>query len=208
MIIAEEARSTVAESAVEADKVEAELIGQAQNGDARAWEALVGRYQAAVFRLAYLVVRDGAEAEDVAQEAFVRAYLSMDKFEIGRPFRPWLMAITVNLARNRRRSVGRYLNNLRRLVEREPEPVRLHHFGADLEAQRQAQMLWQAVQQLNQKGQDVVYLRYFLDMSEAETAETLDIAPGTVKSRLHRALKQLRGIVERDFSELSEAFKT
>ena len=185
-------------------QMEAALIGRAQTGDDRAWELLVGRYQTAVFRLAYLVVRDGVEAEDVAQEAFVKAFLSLDKFDLTRPFRPWLMAITVNLARNSRRSLGRYLNNLRRLIEREPEPVQLHHFGENVEARQQAQLLWQAVQQLNQKSQDVVYLRYFLDMSEAETAETLDIAPGTVKSRMHRALKQLRGVIERDFPTLGD----
>jgi RNA polymerase sigma-70 factor (ECF subfamily) len=184
------------------EQAEAELIGRAQDGDERAWEVLVGRYQAAAFRLAYLVVRDAADAEEVAQEAFVRAFLSLDRFELGRPFRPWLMSITVNLARNRRRSLGRYLNNLRRLIEREPEPVQLHHYGENLQARREAHLLWQAVQKLNQKGQEVVYLRYFLEMSEAETAETLDIAPGTVKSRLHRALKQLRGVIEREFGEL------
>ncbi len=187
--------------------LEADLIRRAQQGDEQAWDRLVGIHQQAAFRLAYLVVGDAADAEDVAQDAFVRAFLSLDRFELGRPFRPWLMAITVNLARNRRRSFGRYLHNLRRLIEREPEPVQIHHFGEDLQARREARMLWQAVQQLNQKAQDVVYLRYFLEMSEAETAETLDIAPGTVKSRLHRALKQLRGVIERNFPELADAFE-
>jgi RNA polymerase sigma-70 factor (ECF subfamily) len=200
MIITENAHLTVQQD----EQVEAELIGRARRGDERAWEMLVGRHQAAAFRLAYLVVGDAADAEDVAQEAFVRAFLSLERFEIGRPFRPWLMAITVNLARNRRRSFGRYLNNLRRLIEREPEPVQLHQYGEDLQARREAHQLWQAVQQLNQKGQEVVYLRYFLEMSEAETAETLDIPPGTVKSRLHRALKQLRGVIEREFPELGD----
>jgi RNA polymerase sigma-70 factor (ECF subfamily) len=200
MIITENAHLAVQQE----EQAEAELIGRAQGGDEQAWEVLVGRHQAAAFRLAYLVVRDAAEAEDVAQEAFVRAFLSLDRFERGRPFRPWLMSITVNLARNRRRSLGRYLNNLRRLIEREPEPVHLHHYGDDLQARREAHLLWQAVQKLNQKGQEVVYLRYFLEMSEAETAETLGIVPGTVKSRLHRALKQLRGVIEREFGELGE----
>ena len=200
MIITENAHLTVQQE----EQAEAELLGRARRGDERAWEMLVGRHQAAAFRLAYLVVGDAADAEDVAQEAFVRAFLSLERFEIGRPFRPWLMAITVNLARNRRRSFGRYLNNLRRLIEREPEPVQLHQYGEDLQARREAHLLWQAVQQLNQKGQEVVYLRYFLEMSEAETAETLNIPPGTVKSRLHRALKQLRGVIEREFPELGD----
>jgi RNA polymerase sigma-70 factor (ECF subfamily) len=164
----------------------------------------VGHHQEAAFRLAYLIVRDPADAEDVAQDAFVRAFLALDKFELGRPFQPWLMSITVNLARNRLRSLGRYLNNLRRLTQQEPKPVQMHGYGEDLQARQQADLLWRAVQRLNRKGQEVVYLRYFLDMSEAEMAETLDIAPGTVKSRLHRALKQLRGVIEKDFSELKE----
>jgi len=184
------------------EQTESDLIRRARQGEDVAWERLVGQHQQAAFRLACLVIGDAADAEDVAQEAFVKAFLSLDRFELGRPFRPWLMAITVNLARNRRRSFGRYLNNLRRLIEREPEPVHMHHYGEDLQVQQEAQMLWQAVRQLNQKAQDVVYLRYFLEMSEAETAETLKIAPGTVKSRLHRALKQLRGIIEHEFPEL------
>lgn len=203
MIINENARP----AAQQDEQAEAELIGRAQKGDERAWELLVGRHQEAAFRLAYLKVGDAADAEDVAQEAFVRAFLSLDRFELGRPFRPWLMAITVNLARNRRRSFGRYLHNLRRLIEREPDPVQLHHYGEDLQSRREARLLWQAVRQLNQIGQEVVYLRYFLEMSEAETADTLDIAPGTVKSRLHRALKQLRGVIERDFPGLADVFR-
>jgi RNA polymerase sigma-70 factor (ECF subfamily) len=203
MIINEDANLTLQQDG----RAETNLIGRAQNGDELAWEKLVRLHQEAAFRLAYLVVGDAADADDVAQEAFVRAYLSLDRFELGRPFRPWLMAITVNLARNRKRSFGRYLHNLRRLIEREPEPVRLHHYGEDLQARQEARSLWQAVQRLNQKAQDVVYLRYFLEMSEAETAETLDIAPGTVKSRLHRALKQLRGIIDREYPELGSAFR-
>jgi RNA polymerase sigma-70 factor (ECF subfamily) len=186
------------------EQAEAELIGRAKRGDQQAWEMVVGHHQEAAFRLAYLIVRDPADAEDVAQDAFVRAFLALDKFELGRPFRPWLMSITVNLARNRLRSLGRYLNNLRRLTQQEPKPVQMHGYGEDLQARQQADLLWRAVQRLNRKGQEVVYLRYFLDMSEAEMAETLDIAPGTVKSRLHRALKQLRGVIEKDFSELKE----
>lgn len=178
---------------------ETALIRRARGGDDQAWEKIVGRYQTAVFRLAYLKMQDAVEAEDVAQEVFVRAFLALESFEIGRPIRPWLMAITVNLARNRRRSIGRYLHNLRRLIEREPEPVQMHAVSQDYQAKEQARVLWQAVQQLNDKAQEVVYLRYFLEMSEAETAETLGIAPGTVKSRLHRALKQLRAVIERDY---------
>ena len=86
---------------------EPELIGRARQDDPHAWRLLVSRYQEPVFRLAYLVLRDPDEAADVAQEAFIQAYLSLERFDAERPFRPWLMRIAVNLARNRRRSLGR-----------------------------------------------------------------------------------------------------
>ena len=67
--------------------------------------------------------------------------------------------------------------------------------------------LWQAVQQLRPNAQEVIYLRYFLELSEAETAAALDIPAGTVKSRLHRALQQLRGVIEMDFVDLKEVIE-
>jgi RNA polymerase sigma-70 factor (ECF subfamily) len=193
---------------VERDDEEAEWIGRARQGDEAAWEVLVRRYQQPVFRLAYLILRDAGDAEDVAQEAFVRAFLSLHTFDLSRPLRPWLMRITVNLARNRRRSLGRYLANLRRAFEKNAEPAYSESAAGDRAQQHwQAHTLWQAVQQLNQIGQEVVYCRYFLDLSEAETAEALDIAPGTVKSRLSRAIQRLRQVIEADFPALRDAFE-
>lgn len=168
---------------------------------------LVTQYQEPVFRLAYLVLRDADEAADVAQEAFIQAFLSLDRFDPERPFRPWLMRITVNRARNRRRSLGRYLANVRKLLEKSPQPSA----NADATHQAvhgywQADRLGQAVERLNSIGREVIYLRYFLDMPEAEMAETLGVAPGTVKSRLHRALKRLQDVIAAEFPDLREAF--
>lgn len=168
-----------------------------------AWEQLVGQHQEPVFRLAYLIVGDGAEAEDVAQEAFIRAYLKLETFDGERPFRPWLLSIAANLARNRRRSIGRYWGALRRYWQNElPSDEKRRDWDGRLEARQ----LWQAVQRLRPAAQEIIYLRYFLDLSEAETAVTLDIAPGTAKSRLHRALKQLRAVIEADFPDLVETW--
>ncbi len=177
------------------------LIQQALRQDALAWEQLIRRYQEPVFRLAYLLLGDATEADDVAQETFIRAYLHLGQFDASRPLRPWLLQITANLARNRHRSLSRYWEALRRfwqsqLNEDETDDLTL--------AQQQAQTLWRAVRQLSREYQETVYLRYFLELSEAEVAETLQIAPGTVKSRLHRAIKQLRGVIELEFPELVE----
>jgi len=180
---------------------EPEWIAQAKAGSEQAWLLLVHAHQEAVFRLAYLLLRDPADADDVAQEAFVRAFLSLARFDETRPFRPWLLQITRNLARNRRRSLGRHLRHLARW-QADAEETAVAPSPSDSRAN--GRLLWQAVQILPLKGQEIVYLRYFLELSEAETAVVLNIPTGTVKSRLSRALAQLRGIIERDFPELRE----
>lgn len=181
---------------------EPDLIASARQGDAAAWETLARQYQEPVFRLAYLLVGDADEAEDVAQEAFIRALQALDRFDASRPLRPWLLRITANLARNRRRSVGRYWAALQRLFWAQPNAAMNVE---DKSLQRlEAQHLWQAVRRLNPADQQVIYLRYFLSVPEAEMATVLGVAPGTVKSRLHRALNRLRAIVEREFPLLQK----
>jgi RNA polymerase sigma-70 factor (ECF subfamily) len=193
---------------VPAGPTDAELVTLALDGDQDAWLRLVQAHQEAVFRLAYLMLGDPAEAEDAAQEAFIRAFEALARFDRSRPLRPWLMRIVANQARNRRRSAGRQLAHLRRLWATSPTPVAEHnpHGMGDLVGRRwEARRLWQAVARLRGNAQEVIYLRFFMELSEAETAETLGVPPGTVKSRLHRALGHLRQVIERDFPDLRES---
>jgi RNA polymerase sigma-70 factor (ECF subfamily) len=181
---------------------EADLIVRARQGSDVAWHTLVTEHQAAIFRLAYLLLGDADEAADLAQDVFIRAFRALDRFDTTRPLRPWLLRIAANAAHNRRRSVQRYLAALRRQVQAEPAPVT---FLGERSGQRwEAQTLWQAVRRLRPVDQEVIYLRYFLDLSEAEMAGALDVAPGTVKSRLHRALGRLRTVVDQEFPALRE----
>jgi RNA polymerase sigma-70 factor, ECF subfamily len=181
---------------------ESDLIARARQGDAMAWEHLVRQHQEAVFRLAYLLLSDADDAEDVAQECFIRAFAALDRFDTSRPLRPWLLRIASNLARNRRRAIGRYLAAARRILLFMPDAV------VTIEGQStqrwESRALWQAVRRLNTVDQQVIYLRYFLDLSEAEMAAALNVAAGTVKSRLHRAIARLRLVVEREFPGLRE----
>ena len=181
---------------------ESTLIRHAANGDAAAWEPLVLAHQEAVFRLSYLLLGDPDDAEDNAQETFLRAWNHLKRFDSTRPLRPWLLSIASNLASNRRRSVGRYLAALTRAFRNEPTS------SASTEEKSAQHMeageLWKAVQNLSVLDQQIVYLRYFLDLSVAETSEVLRVAEGTVKSRLSRALDRLRGIIKQDFPVLSE----
>jgi RNA polymerase sigma-70 factor (ECF subfamily) len=116
--------------------------------------------------------------------------------------RPWLLSIASNLSRNRLRSAGRYLAALTRAVRADPIPPASTE---EKSAQRmQAGELWEAVRSLNMPDQQIVYLRYFLDLSVTETAQVLQVAEGTVKSRMSRALEKLRLIIRQDFPALSE----
>ena len=183
---------------------EANLIEQAHQGDEVAWSALVAQHQVAIFRLAYLLLGDQDEAQDVAQEAFIRAFYALDRFDLDCPLRPWLLRITINVARNKRRAIGRYLAALGRWLQKEPNPVGPTPQDEHLQ-QWEAQTLWQAIRRLSLTDQEIIYLRYLLELSVTETAEVADIAPGTVKSRLHRALNHLRKIIAEEFPALQEA---
>jgi len=84
-----------------------ELARLARDGDVQAYGELVERYREVAFRTAWLITRSSAEAEDAAQEAFVKAFYALDRFRAGEAFRPWVLRIVSNEAKNRRRSVGR-----------------------------------------------------------------------------------------------------
>jgi RNA polymerase sigma factor (sigma-70 family) len=170
---------------------ETALVERARNGDVAAFEHLVSRYQDLAVRTAWVVSGSAGEAEDAAQEAFVKAYLALGRFRAGAPFRPWLLQIVVNEARNRRKSAGRRANLALRAAaqhraDTEPSPE-----AATLAGERDRALL-DAVNHLREEERLVVACRYFLGLTEAETAETLRCPRGTVKSRLSRALDRLR----------------
>jgi RNA polymerase sigma-70 factor (ECF subfamily) len=176
---------------------EDELIERAKRGDASAYEALVRAHQGIAFRTAFLIARDPADAEEAAQDGFVKAYRALGRFRPGAPFRPWLLQIVANEARNRRRSAGRRANLALRLAdEARPGDAVPSPEAELLSADRRAELL-AAVEALRDEERLVVSCRFFLGLSEDETAETLGLKLGTVKSRTSRALAQLRQEVER-----------
>jgi RNA polymerase sigma-70 factor (ECF subfamily) len=181
---------------------EPEMIRRASQGESLAWTALMHRHQEPIFRFAYLLVGDADEAEDIAQETFIHAYRALDRFDVERPLRPWLLRIASNLASNRRRSIGRYFFALQRAFQQERPAQK------DVEQQSsqkgRAHEVWQAVQQLKPADAQVIYLRYFLELSTDEVAQALNVPAGTVKSRLHRASDRLRQVIEQRYPGLKE----
>ena len=161
---------------------------RARRGDARAYESLVQEHQAIAFRTAYLITGSTADAEEAAQEAFVRAWLALKRFRQGADFRPWLLAIVANEARNRvrnrRRREGLAERAARQLVWQPPSEGRAVAGDGQLR---------EALAALPERDRSVLACRFVLDLGEEETAAVLGIARGTVKSRTARALERLRG---------------
>lgn len=154
-------------------------------------------HESLAFRTAFVITGDAAEAEDAAQEAFVKAYRSMRRFRPGAPFRPWLMTIVANEARNRRKAAGRRASlTLRAADEMEKEdPISPE---ASVVAEERRSELMKELEGLREEDRVVISCRYFLGLSEAETAAALGCAKGTVKSRTSRALGRLRERMVKD----------
>jgi RNA polymerase sigma-70 factor (ECF subfamily) len=171
---------------------ESDLIQRAQRGDTHAYEELVHAYQGIAFRTAYVIARNASDAEDAAQDGFVKAWRALGRFREGAPFRPWLLQIVANEARNRRRSAGRRANLALRAATEAPSGDAAPSPEAALLSGEQRGALLAAVDELTEDQRTVVALRYFLGLSERDVAETLGVPQGTVKSRTARALERLR----------------
>lgn len=171
------------------------LVARARQGDGDAYGELVIRYQAIAARTAFLITGSQAEAEEVAQDAFVKAFHALGRFRDGAPFRPWLLRIVANEAINRRKAAAR-----RPTVELTDALDRPSDEGVDspeaaaIASERRAQV-WGALARLRDEDRLVISYRYVLDLSEAEMGEALGVARGTVKSRLSRAMARLREVI-------------
>jgi RNA polymerase sigma-70 factor (ECF subfamily) len=172
-----------------------ELVRRTREGDLGAYDQLIRRYAPLAHRTAVLLA--GADAEDAMQEAFVKAYRAIGRYRGDAPFRPWLLRIVANEARNSRRSARR----------RADLPVRIEaaHGTASFSsgeaapspeeealAHERRVALLAAIQALPERERRVITCRYLLELSEAETAAVLELPQGTVKSRLFRGLRRLR----------------
>jgi len=173
---------------------EYELVGRARDGDAAAYGELVRMHQQVAMRTAWLVTRNATEAEDAVQEAFVKAYraLAGGRFREGAAFRPWMLAIVANEARNRRRSVARLDRLTLRVAEVRPSGDAAPSPEAAALLEEERDLLVSALNALRVEDRLVVGYRYLIGLSEAETASALGVPKGTVKSRLARALGRLR----------------
>jgi len=171
------------------------LAERARSGDERAFEELVHAYQGIAFRTAYVLTSSAADAEEAAQAGFVKAWAALPRFRPGAEFRPWLLRIVANEAHNRRRSAQRRESLRLRVVAADASGGAVPSSEAAAVEHEQHSELLAAVNGLGERDRDVIACRYFLELSEQETADVLGVRLGTVKSRTARALERLRAQV-------------
>jgi RNA polymerase sigma-70 factor, ECF subfamily len=169
-----------------------DVIRDVRGGDRDAFGRLVARYQGRLFGLVSVVVRDRAAAEEVTQDAFVRAYTRLDRYDDRQPFYPWLATIAVRLAQNRLRRQGRTLQREGTPLDTAAEPATGPSSLTALIADERSRRLRRAVTALSSGERTAVMLHYRDDLTVREIARALGVTTGTIKTLLFRARRHLR----------------
>ncbi|MCC6957576.1 MAG: RNA polymerase sigma factor [Anaerolineales bacterium] len=170
-------------------------------GDIRGLEILVRKYQLEAVRIAYPITNDLGLAEEVVQEVFIRVYQRIHQYDETRPFRAWFLRIVVNDALKTVKSQERLVS----LEDDELFGQRAAQNNSKLRFEQEefsdfrddCDLIQELMQQLTPEHRAVLELKYYLEMSDDEIAETVQIPSGTVKSRLHSAKNHLRALVKR-----------
>jgi RNA polymerase sigma-70 factor, ECF subfamily len=175
---------------------EQDAIQQLKAGNIKGLETLVNLYQVRAVRAAYLITQDRFLAEDVVQHTFLRIYRSIDRFDMRKPFSPYLLRSVVNRAVYVTKQQGRVVpfeddnqewDAVVASTDYSPENI--------MEANQLKESIQKALQALSPEQRASIVMRYYLDFSETEMAQTLKIPHGTIKWRLHAARNQLRGLL-------------
>lgn len=168
------------------------LIQRAQKGNHDAFAILVDEHQRYVYNLALRVVKDENEALDLTQETFVRAWTALSNFKGKSQFRTWLYRIVTNLCYNRLPNLRRSLNDLGDEVMEDIPETNFNNPVQEFESNETRRHLHQAIEDLDEKYQLLITLRYQSELSYEEIASTLNLPLGTVKTGIFRAKEQLR----------------
>ncbi|NLV15903.1 MAG: sigma-70 family RNA polymerase sigma factor [Syntrophomonadaceae bacterium] len=180
------------------------LATKAMTGDIEAFEELVIRFQQPVFRLAYRMLGQREEAEDAAQEVFVKVYRKIHQFDADKKFSAWLYRIAVNTCISKLR--GKKYTTLVPFEEADSGPT--NHVQTNelsplqaLEQQDLNNMIWNTVRNMPDNYRTIIILRYQLDLTNQEIADTLGVRKDNVEVRLHRARKSLREALRKELEE-------
>ena len=175
---------------------DAELARRCRREDPEAWRELIRRFTPLVYRLAYRVLSDQQEAEDVAQETFMKIHYSFESFDPTRPLAPWISRITYNVCLKRFQGISK-----NRTVPLESSPALSHDFGTNSDPESNASLgeekaiLMNALSRLSAQDRILLDLRYREGLSDAEVSEATGIPVSTVKTRIFRARATLKKIL-------------
>jgi len=191
------------------DLDERSLLRRAQQGDKAAFGEVVRRQQTAVFNVAYRLTGRRQDAEDAAQEAFLRAYRALDRFDLERPFGPWVKRICTNLCLNWLSAKQQQTQTAAADISHARRPrVDMDHWAAPagtpeqaVVRQEQTQRLRAAITQLPPQQRAVVELRHFQELSYDEIAAALERSLSSVKSDLFRGRKKLAALLRQETAE-------
>lgn len=178
-------------------QADAATIARVRGGDSEAYAELVRRHAPVALRTAALLGA-GPDAEDVVQEAFVKAYAQLDSFRDGAPFRPWLLRIVTNETRNLHRGTGRRRERERVTWARTERLLDSSDPMDSVLSSERRRALVAGLSSLTERDRQVIVCRYLLDLDERESATVLGWPRGTVKSRLSRALARLQALLEEE----------
>ena len=178
------------------DASDRDVVRNVRRGDQEAFGQLVQRYQNRLFSLALMMIRQRAGADEVAQDAFVRAYKHIHQYDENRPFYPWLAAIAVRVAQNWLRAHGRTARVEGASLDTVQEPVASANALTALIADERSRRLWQEVAALPSGERTAVILFYRDEMPVRDIALALGVTTGTIKTLLFRARRHLRGRLE------------
>jgi len=174
------------------------LVRRTQSGDLEAWGKITRKYKEKVFGLALGIMGEPADADDVVQDTFIRAYEKLDQFDQERKFTPWLLTIAGNIARNklRRNKFMNPLDNpgwLKSSESRDP--------AKKVNQEKKNHLVRDSLAELDEKYRIPIVLRYYGELTYKEISKATDLPAGTVKTRLHRAKSKLKNILGGDGNE-------
>lgn len=178
-----------------------DVVRQVRNGDRDAFAILVRGYQSRLFGLVLMIVRSPAAAEDVTQDAFVRAFRNLHRFDDTRPFYPWLAAIAIRVAHNWLRQHGRTLRREGTPIDEAPAPAEAPVALSALIAGERSRSMWTMVAALPPRERAAVILHYRDGLPVREIAVALGVTDGTIKTMLFRARRQMRQHLTTDLGD-------
>lgn len=172
------------------ETVYSDLIQLTLSGNKEAYSELYDKTIQEIYKTAHFLIEDKADVDDVVQEIYIQLYESLRKYDSEKPFRPWLIGLAIKQIHSYRRKRWMRLRIVKK-AEEQRKPVQID-FSSDVVSKISNQKLIELIHKLPYKLKQVIILRYLHDYSQEEVAQILHIPIGTVKYRIHAALKKLR----------------